>query len=110
MSAIVNGHMIPDPTVKPVDVLSPRGSRPLDAVWVRKSTKRPNFVTITSGSTTTLYSVRGNGALNEKAVIRWEGASDADAKKPNATVTIEGREYPAESFGRTNSGSRGATR
>jgi hypothetical protein len=88
---------------KPVDILSFKNHSMLDTIFVSRLTKKPSWITITTGSETTLFSVSTVGHLHEEAVIDWSGDERGKPKK-GVTIKIGDETYPAERFGQRDSG------
>jgi hypothetical protein len=89
-----------DYSEKPVETITFKTNTLIDTIFFSKQKKKPCWITSTSGSTTTLFSVSPSGQLLPIAVIRWTGASNDESKKADVTVEMDGNIFTADKFGR----------
>ena len=81
----------------------------LDTIFISKAKKKPVWITVTTGSQTTLFSVSSAGKLIQAAAIQWQ-AQIKGSKKTEVMVEIDGDTFPADRFGRQSGGIHGKTR
>jgi hypothetical protein len=95
--------------ISPAEVLFYQNSSLLDTVFVNKSKKKPVWITVTSGSQTTLYSVSPSGELTSAAMIEWDSKGNG-SKKSEVTVKFGEETFSGHKFGQPSGGFYGPSR
>ncbi|CAG7850891.1 SubName: Full=Uncharacterized protein {ECO:0000313/EMBL:CCA68262.1} [Serendipita indica DSM 11827] len=84
-----------------VETLVFKNNSLIDATFTSRKQRRIVWATLTSGTSTTLYSVSPHGKLEAAASIHWHRAGSHLSLRNSAqsTVELEGNEFTIEQFG-----------